>query len=72
MQTVISSIVKGLSKRGVKQEEDIWKKFFTKYFNYEPRFNNFFSRNNLPRLDQVSSLVLREYNEIRISVQHTV
>ena len=27
VQTVISAIVKGLSKRGVKQEEDIWKKF---------------------------------------------
>ena len=43
------------------QKEDIWIKFFssapplknieiTKYFNYEPRFNGIFSKNNLPRI----------------------
>ena len=45
-----------------KQEEHIWIKFLvplhplnnieiTYYFNYEPKFNDIFSRNNLPRIE---------------------
>ena len=53
---MISSIVKGMNGRRVRKAGRGYmnKKFslcnieVTQYFNYEPRFNNVFSRNNLP------------------------
>ena len=63
VQPVFSSVLKGISGRGVRRtgRKYMNKKFsfpvhplsnieITEYFNYEPRFNNVFSRNNLPRI----------------------
>ena len=62
-QTVISSVVKGISGRGVRTYcKFIWIKFLvplhplsnikiTNYFNYKPRSNDVFSRNNLRRMN---------------------
>ena len=59
VQPVISSVAKGIS--GEEQEDDIWINILvllrplnsieiTTYFNYEPRFNGIFSKNNLPKI----------------------
>ena len=62
VQLVIYSVVKVMSGRGVRRSgrEYVNKTFFllhplikieiTNYFNYKPRFNGVFSRNNLPRI----------------------
>ena len=63
MQPVTSSVVKGISGREVTRKGRGYmdKKYLvpphtlnnnkiTNYFNYEPRFNGVFSRNNLPRI----------------------
>ena len=66
VQPVISSVVKGISGRGVRRAvrgyiDDIWIKFLVSLyslndininncFNYDPGFNGVFSRNNLPRI----------------------
>ena len=61
VQSVISSVVKGIGRRGVRRagREDMNKNFplyplsniqITQYFNYEPRFKSIFSTNNLLRI----------------------
>ena len=62
VQPVISSVVKGMWKRSLKSKSRIHEKIFlvllhplnnieiTNCFNYEPRFNDVFSKNNLARL----------------------
>ena len=61
-EPVISSVVKGISERVVRKVgREYWIKTvspfhplnkveITNYFDYEPRFNGLFSRNNLPRI----------------------
>ena len=75
-QSVISSIIKGVSGRGVRRAgRGYMKKIFliphhplnnieiTNYFNCEPRFNGVFSRNNLPRIkDGTYSINLDDRN----------
>ena len=66
VQPVISTVVKGISGRGVKRAGRgyIDKTFLVllhplnnieiiSYLNYEPRLNGVFSRNNLPRIEDV-------------------
>ena len=59
VQSMIFSVAKGIN--GEEQEEDICVNILvllhpsnnieiTTYFNYEPRFNGIFSKNNLPRI----------------------
>ena len=62
VEPVISSVVKGISERVVRKVgREYWIKTvspfhplnkveITNYFDYEPRFNGLFSRNNLPRI----------------------
>ena len=75
-QSVISSIIKGVSGRGVRRAgRGYMKEIFliphhplnnieiTNYFNCEPRFNGVFSRNNLPRIkDGTYSINLDDRN----------
>ena len=55
VQPVISSVVKRISRRGVRRTGREYIKFFRSapsfkdYFNDQPRFNGVFSRNKLPR-----------------------
>ena len=62
VEQVISSLVKGISGSVVRRAgREYWIKTvsplhplnkveITNYFNYEPRFNGLFSKNNLPRI----------------------
>ena len=62
VEPVISSVVKGISETVVRKVgREYWIKTvspfhplnkveITNYFDYEPRFNGLFSRNNLPRI----------------------
>ena len=75
---MISSIIKGISGRGVRRAERryIDKKFFvplhrlsnieiTKYFNYEARFNGIFSRDNLPRIKDGAYVINLDEKKVR-------
>ena len=63
VQLLISSVVRGISGRGVRragrgymdkkilvQLHPLNNIVITYYFNYKPKFNGVFSRNNLPRI----------------------
>ena len=70
MQPVISSVVKGISGRGIGRTRRAYlDKIFlvplhplnnikiTNYFNGEPRVNGVFSRNNLPRIKDTAYVI---------------
>ena len=78
MQPVISSVVKGISGRGVRRagRGHIDKKFLdslhplnnieiTIYFNYEPRCNGFYLRNNLPRIKDGAYVINLDHENIK-------
>ena len=60
------------------QEEDIFMKIFnsassfnieiTNYFNYEPRFNGVFSRNNLPRIKDRAYVISLNDKKVKVHI----
>ena len=74
VQPVSSSVVKGISERGVRRAgrrymEKIFcsvpsfKQYLDYFFNYEPRFNDVFSRSNLPRIKDGAYIINLDYKK---------
>ena len=81
VQPVISSVVNGIGGKGVRRAGKGYmeKKFLvsfhplsnieiSKYFSYEPRFNGVFSRNDLPRIKDGSSVINLDDKKVK---EHT-